>query len=72
MSIVKIDEALCNGCTICVEDCPMDVIRMNEDKGKAYIAYTEDCGTCYLCSDGCPVEAIQVSPLIARKQLPKS
>jgi NADPH-dependent glutamate synthase beta subunit-like oxidoreductase len=29
MSIEKIDTALCNGCKICVDSCPMDVIRMD-------------------------------------------
>ncbi|MBW1799517.1 MAG: 4Fe-4S dicluster domain-containing protein [Deltaproteobacteria bacterium] len=62
MGIKNINEALCTGCNICVQDCPMDVIRLNEATGKAYIAYARDCAVCYICETGCPEEAIEVSP----------
>ena len=39
MSIEKIDHDLCTGCGICVDICPMDVIRMKEDGEKAVIKY---------------------------------
>jgi NAD-dependent dihydropyrimidine dehydrogenase PreA subunit len=61
MGIEKIDEELCNGCGICVDDCPVDVLRMDEPKGKAHIAYGRDCCVCFQCADGCPTEAITVS-----------
>ena len=67
MGIEKIDEALCDGCRICVDVCPMDVIRFEEAKGKAYIAYAEDCGVCFQCDMDCPTEAISVSSLAPRK-----
>ena len=72
--IEKIDGKKCNGCGICVEICPMDVLRLenkidiisqSEQKGHlrkytAYIAYPEDCMTCYTCELKCPTEAIDV------------
>ena len=61
MSIEKIDQELCNGCGICVNSCPMDVIRMDEEKNKAIIKYQEDCMLCEFCVLDCPVEAIYVS-----------
>ncbi len=66
MGITLIDEVLCTGCRICVEDCPMDVIRMDEKKGKAYIADPEDCAVCYQCENGCPENAIEISPEIVQ------
>lgn len=71
MAIKGIDQDLCNGSGICVDSCPMDVIRMDKRTGKAYIAYAKDCQTCYLCEMDCPTKAIYVSPeLIKEPQLP--
>ena len=67
MGIKAINEELCTGCGICVEDCPMDVIRMDEAKGKACIHYPGDCMVCYLCEMGCPEDAIEVSPECVRR-----
>ena len=66
MGIKKIDEELCNGCTICVDSCPMDVIRFDEVAKKAYIAFGRDCATCYMCEADCPTHAIYVSPEISK------
>ena len=69
MAIEKIDENLCNGCGICVDTCPMDVIRLDKIKEKAYIKYPGDCTVCYFCEMDCPVGAIYVSPMASRKVL---
>lgn len=66
MGLVVISEDQCNGCqgqeyTICVDDCPTDVIRFNAEKNKPYVAYQIDCTTCYLCQRLCPTKAIKVS-----------
>ena len=62
MSLEKIDHNLCTGCGICINSCPMDVIRMDEGKMKAIIKYPEDCMLCEFCSLDCPEHAITVSP----------
>jgi NAD-dependent dihydropyrimidine dehydrogenase PreA subunit len=62
MSIERIDENLCTGCGICSDSCPMDVIRMDENTGKAIIQYQEDCSLCALCEIDCPQGAIYVAP----------
>ena len=60
--IERIDESLCTGCGTCINSCPMDVIRMDEDNGRAFIAYQEDCSLCAVCEVDCPVGAIYVNP----------
>ncbi|HLE02542.1 MAG TPA: 4Fe-4S binding protein [Dehalococcoidia bacterium] len=57
---LRIERAACNGCGICVESCPTDVIRM-DGEGRAYAAYPEDCQACYLCVFDCALEAISIS-----------
>ena len=62
MGIQSIEGEKCTGCQLCVECCPMDVIRFDEVRAKAFIAYGKDCGVCFQCADACPVDAVKVSP----------
>ena len=62
MAIERIDTELCVGCGICVESCPMDVIRMDDETKKAVIKYPADCQLCELCKIDCPENAIYISP----------
>jgi len=59
--ISSIDKTKCIGCAICVERCPLDTIRLDND-GKAFIAYPDDCMTCFLCERLCTQGAISVHP----------
>ena len=52
---------LCDGCGICVDSCPTDVLRMDAEAKKVTIAYANDCQACYLCQDDCPQHCIAVS-----------
>ena len=63
MSIERIDSELCTGCGICVNSCPVDVIRMDKESKKAIIKYPEDCMLCEWCVLDCPENAIYVSPV---------
>ena len=56
--ISQIDRYRCIGCTVCVQSCFNDVIRMRG--GKAYIAYQDDCSQCFACVEDCPREAISL------------
>lgn len=67
--IESINQEICIGCGQCVEACPLDTLRMNEDD-KAFIAYPEDCMTCFICERVCPSGAIDVNPL--REVLPST
>jgi NAD-dependent dihydropyrimidine dehydrogenase PreA subunit len=62
MSIDQLNHELCIGCGVCVEACPMDVIRLDKKIKKAVIKYPEDCMLCLYCERDCPVHAIYVSP----------
>lgn len=67
--IRKIDEQRCNGCGLCVEACPMDVLRLEEKDGVevAVIRYPQDCMSCFNCEQDCPEEGtIYVDPERAR------
>jgi NAD-dependent dihydropyrimidine dehydrogenase PreA subunit len=59
--ITEIDNMKCTGCGICIDLCNMDVLRLNTDSNKAYIAYPEDCMTCFECALSCPEKAVSVS-----------
>ena len=63
MAIERIDTDLCNGCGICADTCPADVIWMDDKEKKPIIKYPEDCSLCGLCELVCPQNAIYVSPV---------
>ena len=60
--INKIDMEHCDGCGICVDVCPTDVLRMDSIAQKPVIRYINDCITCYNCEIECPCGCIDVSP----------
>jgi NAD-dependent dihydropyrimidine dehydrogenase PreA subunit len=61
MVVDEINPTLCNGCGICVNSCPMDVLRMDEESQKTIIKYPEDCMLCGFCIEYCPEKAIHIS-----------
>lgn len=67
MGIRKIDFSLCTGCGTCVDICPMDVLRINEESERPVIKYLSDCQSCFLCERDCPTGAIYVTPFRERR-----
>ena len=55
---IKINEAWCKGCDICVEFCPHNVLIMKD--GKAFVENIAACTACSLCELYCPDFAIEV------------
>ncbi len=66
MAVQSLDETLCNGCGLCVQGCPMDVLRMDAESGLAKMLHVQDCQTCYVCEEDCPRGAIYVAPEMGR------
>ena len=62
MAIEPIDEQACTGCGRCVDSCCMDVIRMDDRRGRPAVRYPQDCILCHWCEIDCPVDAITVTP----------
>jgi ferredoxin len=46
----------CIGCGTCVEECPVDVITMEDEKAKIEMDNCIRCGTCH---DVCPEDAVR-------------
>ncbi|HUT71160.1 MAG TPA: ferredoxin family protein [Desulfatiglandales bacterium] len=63
-----LDENRCTGCKICVDVCPEDVLRFDEDRKKPFVAYPEDCLGCGACAWFCPRNCIEVSIDRARQE----
>ncbi len=52
-----INEDMCVGCGLCVDDCPVDAIELKDDQ-KAFIN-EDECIRCGRCHDICPQEAVR-------------
>jgi len=53
----RVDEDTCTGCESCMEACPSEAIKMENDKA---VIVVENCVDCGVCVDECPVEAISM------------
>ncbi len=51
----KVEAEKCTGCESCVDCCPSEAIKMENDKAAIDNDACVDCG---VCVDECPVEAI--------------
>lgn len=51
-----INKDSCNLCGTCVENCPGDILSMNEDGPE--VTYPDECWHCGSCRMNCPNEAI--------------
>ncbi len=52
-----VNQEMCNGCGICIDECPVEAITLNE-MNKAQID-EESCIRCAKCHDVCPEEAVR-------------
>lgn len=55
---IRIQKSRCIGCARCIEACPGNLIKKDEE-GKAFIRQVRDCWGCTSCIKECPMEAIR-------------
>lgn len=60
-SVAFIDEAICIGCTLCIQACPVDAILGAAKHMHTIIA--SECTGCELCLAPCPVDCITLQPV---------
>ena len=60
-AVAIIDEAVCIGCTLCIQACPVDAILGAAKHMHTVIA--QECTGCELCLPPCPVDCIRMVPL---------
>jgi Na+-translocating ferredoxin:NAD+ oxidoreductase subunit B len=65
-TVVRIDEAQCIGCTLCIKACPVDAI-VGAAK-RMHTVIEAECTGCDLCLPACPVDCIAVLPATAEQQ----
>ncbi|MFC1892242.1 ferredoxin family protein [Thermodesulfobacteriota bacterium] len=58
--LLKINYGKCKVCGTCYNDCPMDVIGWDDEKGIPFALYPDECCYCGNCELYCPVEAIEI------------
>jgi len=61
LAIAVIDEALCIGCTLCIQACPVDCIVGAPTKMHTVIE--SQCTGCDLCLPPCPMDCIAMVPV---------
>jgi len=52
-----VDTEKCTGCEACVDACPSEAIKMENEKS---VIDADSCVDCGVCVDECPVEAISM------------
>lgn len=58
MGYPVVDEEKCVGCSECVDNCPQDVLEMQNDKAK--VVNPDDCVDCESCVEVCEADAIEL------------
>jgi electron transport complex protein RnfB len=61
LTVAVIDEALCIGCTLCIQACPVDCIVGAPTRMHTVIA--SQCTGCDLCIPPCPMDCIAMVPV---------
>jgi 2-oxoglutarate ferredoxin oxidoreductase subunit delta len=58
-TVVKVNEAWCKKCGVCIAFCPKKVLESDE-LGQVVVAKQEECIACLICERLCPDYAINI------------
>ncbi|KUO52804.1 MAG: ferredoxin [Desulfitibacter sp. BRH_c19] len=61
MYLITIDQDKCDGCSECVDACPVSIIELVD--GKAICEDASECMGCESCVSVCPNEAVKFQEL---------
>jgi ferredoxin len=70
-------DGTCVACNICVQACPVSVIKTKTSRGKVgtaaypYLADAAHCIGCGFCADSCPVFVIEMMPAVKEQPVPQ-
>ena len=64
--IAFINEALCIGCTKCIQACPVDAIL--GATRQMHTVISDECTGCELCITVCPTDCIEMRPITLNTQ----
>lgn len=66
-TVISIDEELCNGCGICIDQCPYDALKLTSRN----VAEVNEvlCNGCGICAVSCPKDALQIKNFTAKQML---
>ena len=53
----EVDKEKCTGCGLCVDACPLEAIKLEDDKANVDANLCTECGSCV---DECPNDAISI------------
>jgi NAD-dependent dihydropyrimidine dehydrogenase PreA subunit len=59
-SWMDVNRKKCSHCGLCIEMCPMDVLRMGTDD-LPYMRHRDDCWYCNVCVAVCPRNALTMT-----------
>lgn len=65
LTVARIDEDWCIGCTLCIKACPVDAI-LGANKFM-HTVMSEHCTGCELCIPACPVDCIELDVVNAQR-----
>ena len=60
LTVARIDESACIGCTLCIQACPVDAIIGAQKRLHGVLSAL--CSGCELCIPPCPVDCIAMAP----------
>lgn len=66
-TVISIDEELCDGCGICIEQCPYDALKLT----KRNIVEVNEvlCNGCGMCAVSCPTNALKIKNFTDKQML---